>query len=91
VESTEHRGPEEQLEHDTEELEERIRHVGEGIEESRSELKPRQEAADDPHVRDWGDVDQSGDEDQPEDEDEEDGGDPAAFDDPENLEDEEDA
>jgi len=83
VESIE-RGPEERLEHDTEELEERIQHVGEGIEESRSELKPRQEAADDPHVREWGDEEES--------EEEEDGSDnPAAFDDPEDLEEEEEA
>jgi len=85
VESIEQRGPDEQLEHDTEVLEERLQHLGEGIEESRSQLKPREEAADDPHVRDWGD------EDEDESEDEEPGGDPAAFDDPENLEEDEEA
>ncbi|HEV2753329.1 MAG TPA: hypothetical protein VGV36_05775 [Solirubrobacteraceae bacterium] len=85
MESPERRGPDEQLEHDTEELDDRIQHLGEGIEESRNQLQPRQKDTDDPHLRDWGDEEE-------ESESEEDGGgDPAAFDDPEKLEEGEEA
>ncbi len=86
MDSPERRGPDEQLEHDTEELDDRIQHLGEGIEESRNQLQPRQKDTDDPHLRDWGN------EEEDESESEEDGdGDPAAFDDPETLEESEDA
>lgn len=99
MDSTERRGPDEQLEADTEELDERLQHLGKGIEESRSQLQPRQEAADDPHVRDWGEedagqTDDEGDRDKTNDQDETDdegGGDPAAFDDPESVEEDEEA
>ncbi|HEV2770044.1 MAG TPA: hypothetical protein VGV40_07675 [Solirubrobacteraceae bacterium] len=93
MDSTERRDPDEQLEHNTEELDDRIQRLGENIEESRSQLQPRQEAADDPHVRDWGNEEEgeTDDEGEQEETDDEDGGDPATFDDPEAIEDDEDA
>lgn len=85
MESPERRGPDEQLEHDTEELDDRIQHLGEGIEESRNQLQPRQKDTDDPHLRDWGDEEET------HEADDEESGDPTAFDDPENLDEDEDA
>ena len=82
MQSPEGGGPDEQLEHDTEELDDRIQNLGEGIEESRNQLQPRQKDTDDPHLRDWGDEEEA---------DNEAGGDPTAFDDPENLDEDEDA
>jgi hypothetical protein len=70
--------PEEQLQHDTEELDERIDRVGEHIEESRGKLKDRQEDA---HEIGDEDADALGDEESDDAQD----GDPAGFDDPEEV------
>ncbi|MCP9488832.1 MAG: hypothetical protein MSC31_03040 [Solirubrobacteraceae bacterium MAG38_C4-C5] len=67
--------PEEQLEHDTEELDQRIDRVEAHIDESRDKLKARQEDADE---IDEEEVDDSEAEDG-------EGGDPAGFDDPEEV------
>ncbi|MDQ3607878.1 MAG: hypothetical protein M3459_03120 [Actinomycetota bacterium] len=64
--------PEEQLEHDTEELGQRIDRVEEHIDESRGKLKARQEDAED-----WENEGADESEDQ----------DPAGFDDPEEVDD----
>lgn len=69
--------PEEQLEHDTEELDQRIDRVETHIDESRGKLKARQEDADDFDEEDVGGSEAEDGE----------GGDPAGFDDPEEVDD----
>lgn len=72
--------PEEQLEHDAKELDERIDRVEEKIGESRGKLKARQEDA---HEIGDEDADALGDEEADDAQD----GDPAGFDDPEEVDD----
>jgi hypothetical protein len=69
--------PEEHLEHDTKELDQRIDRVEAHIGESRSKLKARQEDAADWDDEDADDSEETGAE----------GGNPAGFDDPEKLDD----
>jgi hypothetical protein len=72
------RDPEEQMQRGADELEERLDHLGEDIDDARRELRARQEDADigEDVAGDWEDTD-----------DDTGGDDPTAFDDPEDVDD----